>query len=145
MYVCAYWCIVMYKQYALSPSILTYPLVMDSELSATRESLELLKKRHEALQRNSLKTTVGLQRKLQVAEEEVARSKVALSMEKHKVTKCYCMIVWSNISGVCVQLYNFMQNTSRVCVNGSWNSLCQQVCPTHCVPRCLLYMECYCG
>ena len=83
----------MYKQYALSPSILTYPLVMDSELSATRESLELLKKRHEALQRNSLKTTVGLQRKLQVAEEEVARSKVALSMEKHKVTKCYCMIV----------------------------------------------------
>ena len=64
-----------------------------SELSATRESLELLKKHHEALQRNSMKTTAGLQRKLQVAEEEVARSKVALSMEKHKVTKCYCMIV----------------------------------------------------
>ena len=78
---------------SLLNSILTNPPVMDSELSATRESLELLKKHHEALQRNSMKTTEGLQRKLQVAEEEVARSKVALSMEKHKVTKCYCMIV----------------------------------------------------
>ena len=70
----------------LSPSILTYPPVMDSELSATRESLELLKKHHKALQRNSMKTTAELQRKLHAAEEEVARSKVALSMEKHKVT-----------------------------------------------------------
>lgn len=65
----------------LSPSIL-----MDPELSATKGSLELLKKHHEALQKKSMKTTAELQRKLQLAEEEVARSKVALSMEKHKVT-----------------------------------------------------------
>ena len=59
---------------------------MDSDLSATRESLEVLKNHHEALQRSSTKTIAELQKKLQLAEEEAARSKITLSLEKHKVS-----------------------------------------------------------
>lgn len=69
---------------SLSP--FTYASTIDSELSATRESLEVLKNQHEALQRSSAKTIADLQGKLHLAEEEAARSKMALSIQKHKVS-----------------------------------------------------------
>lgn len=74
------------EMYSLSLPSPIYASTIDSELSATRESLDVLKNQHEALQRSSTKTIADLQRKLHLAEEEAARAKMALSIEKHKVS-----------------------------------------------------------
>ena len=72
--------------YLLALSFLLHLHHCLSELSATRENLETLKSHHEALQRSSTKAINELQQRLQLVGEEAARSRVALNMEKNKVS-----------------------------------------------------------